>query len=150
MPSTLSAHVYTMIALALVGTLLVATLNSYTTSLKRASEIEQLRNLIMQVAATGTQLLTITTATSSFTEIFVQLPSAIGYRQYSLCLRNDSSSAWVEGYFEQETEKTGLDRVFLPKGTSTNGIFVSGYGSAVLQSYVNGSALQLNLSFSGG
>lgn len=147
MPSTLSGHVYTMLASALIGALLVASINSYSASLKTASEIQKLQNLVTQVAAKGTQILSLTTTTNSSVQVFVQMPATIGYQQYWLRVRNDSSSAWIEGSFDQ---KTALNRAFLPKGTSASGIFVGGYGPAVLRSYMNGSTPQLDLFSLGG
>ncbi|MFQ6068841.1 MAG: hypothetical protein ACE5KD_04770 [Candidatus Bathyarchaeia archaeon] len=104
MPSILSSHTYTLVALAAVCTLLVATLNSYTTSLEAASEIEQLKNLLNHVAAKGNELLTIVAATNSSAQVFLQLPATIGHKQYWLHARNDSSSVWLEGSLGQMTE----------------------------------------------
>lgn len=150
MPSILSSHIYTLVALAAVGTLLVATLNSYTASLKTTSEIEQLKNLLNHVATKGNELLNTIAATNSSAQVYVQLPSTIGYRQYWLRARNDSSSAWIEGSLGQITENGITHRVFLPKRTSASGYFVGGYGSAILESYMNGSTPQLNLTSLGG
>jgi hypothetical protein len=150
LPSILSGHIYTLVALAGVCTLLVATLNSYTTSLKAASEIEQLKNLLNHVAAKGNELLTTVVATNSSVRLFIQLPATIGYKQYWLRASNDSSKAWLEGSLGQMTENGATHRVFLPQGTSASGYFVGGYGPAILESYMNGSAPQLNLASVGG
>lgn len=150
MPSTLSSHIYTLVALAAVSTILVATLNSYTTSLRATSEIEQLKNLLNHVAAKGNELLTIVAATNSSAQVFIQLPTTIGYKQYWLRARNDSSSAWLEGSLGQMTENGATHRVFLPQTTSASGYFVGGYGPAILGSYMNGSTPQLNLASQGG
>ncbi|MCJ7559303.1 hypothetical protein MUO79_01630 [Candidatus Bathyarchaeota archaeon] len=150
MPSIIASHIYTMVALAVVGALLIATFNSYTTSLKTTSESEQLKNLLSHVAAKGNELLTITATTNSSTRISIPLPATIGQKQYWLRIRNDSSNTWIEGSLGQIIEKTEPNRLFLPKGTSASGYFVGGYGSAILESYMNGSTPQLNLTFIGG
>ena len=150
MPSTLSSHIYTLVALAAVSTILVATLNSYTTSLRATSEIEQLKNLLNHVAAKGNELLTIVATTNSSTRVFIQLPTTIGHKQYWLRARNDSSSAWLEGSLGQMTENGVTHQVFLPQRTSASGYFVGGYGPAILGSYMNGSTPQLNLASQGG
>jgi len=150
LPSTIPSHIYTMVALAAVGSLLVATVNSYTTTLRTTSETQQLNNLLNQVAAKGSELLTIVAATNSSTRVYLQLPAAVGYQQYWIRASNDSSSTWIEGSLGQITVNTAPNRVFLPEGTSASGYFVGGYGSAVLESYMNGSTTQLNLASSGG
>jgi len=150
LPSIISGHIYTMVALAAVGTLLVATLYSYTASLRATAEAEQLKNLLSQVAAKANELLTITAATNSSTRIVLQMPATIGYQQYWIRVSNDSTSAWVEGSLGQVVERTASNLLFLPKGTSAYGSFVGGYGPAVLESYMNGSTPQLNLASLGG
>jgi hypothetical protein len=150
MPSIVASHIYTMFAVAVVGAILIAAFNSYTTSIKTTSESEQLKNILSHVAAQGNELLTLTEATNSSTRFSIQLPAAIGQKQYWLRIRNDSSSTWIEGSFGQIAEKTELDRLFLPKGTSASGYFIGGYGPAILESYMNSSTPQLNLTYRGG
>jgi hypothetical protein len=150
LPSILSGHIYTLVTLAVVGTLLVATLNSYATSLKVTSEIEQLKNLLNHVAAKGNELLAIVSATNSSVQFFIQLPATIGYKQYWLRARNDSSRGWLEGSLGEIVQDEAEHKVFLPKGISASGYFVGSYGPAILESYMNGSTLQLNLASAGG
>ena len=150
MPSTIPSHIYTMIALAIVGALLVATVNSYTSTLRNTSEIEQLRNLLSQVATKGSELITLTAATNSSSEASVQLPASIGTEQYWMRVRNDSSNVWIEGALGRIIEGEAANRVYLPRIISAAGYFVSGYGSAILEAYINGSTPQLNLSSQGG
>ena len=150
MPSTIPGHIYTMIALAVVGALLVATVNSYTSTLKNTSEIEQLRNLLSQVAAKGSELITLTASTNSVAHTSVQLPTSIGLQQYWIRARNDSSNAWVEGALGQLTEEEAPNKIYLPKGANAKGHFASGYGSAILEAHMNGSIPNLNLSSQGG
>jgi type II secretory pathway pseudopilin PulG len=139
-----------MIALAVVGTLLVVTLNSYTVTLKGTSEIEQLRNILNQVTAEASELITIAATTNSSTRVFVQVPTTIGYKQYWLQACNDSSNSWIEGSFGSKIATASLFHIYLPKGTSTSGYFIAGYGPAVLESYMNGSTVQFNLNYVGG
>ena len=150
MPSTIASQVYTMIALAIVGTLLVVTLNSYTTTLKATSEIEQLKNTVSQLAAEASKIVAIAVTANSTTKVYVQLPTTIGYKQYWLRIHNDSSNSWLEGSFGNKVMETSVYRLYLPKGTSTSGYFIGGYGPAVLESYMNGSTPQVNLSYMGG
>ena len=101
MPSTIPSHIYTMLALAVIGSLLVATVNSYAASLRNASEIEQLRNFQEQVAAKASELITVVTSTDASAQASLQLPASIGTNQYWLRARNDSSYAWIEGALGQ-------------------------------------------------
>jgi len=139
-----------MVALAAVGSLLVATVHSYATSLRATTEIEQLKNLLNLVAAKGSELLIIADATNASARAFLQLPATIGYQQYWIRASNDSASTWIEGSLGQISENRPPNRVFLPEGTSASGHFVGGYGPAVLESYMNGSTPQVNLSVIGG
>lgn len=150
MPSTVAGHIYTMIALAAIGALLIATVNSYTSSLRNASEIEQLRNLISQVAAKGSELITLAASANLSVHASLQLPASIGNQQYWLRARNDSSSAWIEGALGQMIDEDVSNRAYLPRETSVSGHYVSGYGAAVLEAYMDGSIPQLNLSSKGG
>jgi len=149
MPSAIASHIYTMVALAAVGTLLVATVYSYTTTLKSAAEVKQFKNILTQVAAKGNELITITQSTNSSAKAFLQLPAAIGHQQYWLKAHNDSSRAWIEGSLGTLADITAPYRVFLHKGTSASGYFIGGHGSVSLESYVNGSSSQLKLSYLG-
>jgi len=150
MPSTIPGHIYTMIALAVIGSLLIATVNSYTTSLRNASEIEQLRNLLSQVAAKGSELITLVASANLSAHASLQLPASIGTQQYWLRARNNSSNAWIEGALGQMVDVAVPNRVYLPRGTSVSGYYVSGYGAAILEAYMDGSNPQLNLSSKGG
>jgi len=150
LPSTLSSHIYTLVALAAVSTSLVAALNSYTASLSATSEIEQLKNLLNSVAAKGNELLTIVATTNSSAQVSIQLPATIGYKQYWIRVRNDSSHAWLEGSLGQIIENESIHRVYLPKRTSASGYYIGGYGPAILECAMNGSTPQLNLSYLGG
>jgi hypothetical protein len=150
LPSILPSHIYTLVALSAVCTILIATLNAYTTSLKATPEIEQLKNLLNHVVAKGNELLTIVATTNSSAQVSIQLPATIGYKQYWIRVRNDSSSAWLEGSLGQIIENESIHRVYLPKRTSASGYYIGGYGPAILECAMNGSTPQLNLSSLGG
>jgi len=150
MPSTIPSHIYTMVALAVVGSLLVATVNSYTTSLRNTSEIEQLKNLLSQVAAKGSELVALAASANLSASASLHLPTSIGTQQYWICARNDSSDAWIEGALGRVIKEDMPNKVYLPKGTSASGYYVSGYGPGILEAYMNGSIAQVNLSSRGG
>lgn len=149
-PSTIPSHIYTMIALAVIGALLVATVNSYAGTLRNTSEVEQLRNLLSQVATKGIELLTLTASTNSSATASIHMPASIGTQQYWMRARNDSSNVWIEGALGEMFEGEVANKVYLPRTVSAAGHYVSGYGSAVLQTHVNGSTPQLDLTSQGG
>jgi len=101
-----------------------------------------------QVAAKGTELLTLTLATNATTETFLQMPTTIGNKQYWLQLRNDSTQSWLEGGFGNTPTQGTEIRVYLPKGNSATGSYKGGYGAAFLRCYVSGGIPQIFLSSS--
>ncbi len=150
MPSIPISQIYAFVAMAAVSTILIATFNSYTVTLRSASESEQLRNLLNDTAAQGNELLALTAATNSTAHVFLQMPTSIGYKQYWIRAQNDSSKAWLDGGLGPSSESGSTYRIFFPRKVSVSGQYVGGYGPAVMESYLNGSALQLNLSSVGG
>jgi hypothetical protein len=96
-------------------------------------------------AAKGNELLTLAIATNSTVRTIIQLPATIGNQEYWIRVRNDTSNAWIEGALGQIRENRTTYQVFLPRKASTSGYYMSGYGSAMLECYMNGSILQLNL-----
>jgi len=150
LPSVASSHLYTFLALTIVSTLLVFSFSSYASTVRTLPEIEQLRNILDHVAAKGNELLTLVTTTNSTVQTFVQLPTTIGYREYWIRIRNDTSNAWVEGALGKIGDGGTEYLVFFPKKVSTSGCYIGGYGPAILECYMNGSIPQLNLSSVGG
>jgi uncharacterized membrane protein len=149
-PSIASSHLYTFLALTTVSILLVCSFSLYAGTVRSLPEIEQLKNILDHVAAKGNELLTLVTATNSTARTIIQLPSTIGNQEYWIRIRNDTSNAWIEGALGQISENRTTYRVFLPRKASTYGYYMGGYGSAMLECYMNGSTLQLNLNSAGG
>lgn len=150
MPSVVSSYIYTLAALTAVSALLIYSLYSYTATLRNMSEMDQLKNILNEVATKANELLTLVETTNSSTRAFVLLPTSIGSQQYWMQLRNDSSSAWLEGFLGQTVGGDEAHRVFLPPKTSASGYFIAGQGPALLECYPNGSAPRLNLASLGG
>ena len=119
----------------------------YTSTLRAIPEIEQLKNILDHVVAKGNELLTLAITSNTTGSIVVQLPSSIGHRQYWIQVRNDTSNAWLEGALGRFGESGTTYKVFFPGKASTLGHYVSGYGPALLECYMNGSISQLNLGF---
>jgi hypothetical protein len=123
----------------------VGAFSYYTGTLRAIPEIEQLKNTLDHVVAKGNELLTLAITTNATVSIVVQLPSSIGHRQYWIQVRNDTSNAWLEGALGRIGESGTTYKVFFPGKASTSGHYISGYGPALLECYMNGSIPQLNL-----
>jgi len=128
-----------------VSTLLVLSFMAYVNALRFSSEAGQLANLMDHLAAKSTELLTLASNTNATSEVFLQMPTAIGEKQYWLQLRNDSSNAWIEGGFgNHQVQETEL-RVSLPKEAVVTGCYVGGYGAARLRCEMNAGLPRIQL-----
>lgn len=145
MPSITPSYLYTFIALLAVSSLLIFSFIAYTSVLRFSSEIKQLENLMDNVAAKSTELLTLTLATNASVEAYLQMPTLVGNRQYWLQIRNDSAKAWLEGGFG-DTIMEGTDlRIYLPEEAVASGHYIGGYGAVHLKCYSEASALRILL-----
>jgi len=133
--------------MAVSGLLIIAFMN-YTGAMRVSSELRQLKNLMDQAAAKSTELLTTSLATNATIEAFIQVPAAIGEREYWLQLRNDSSKAWIEGGLGNNPTESGAFRVYLPKETSAMGDFIGGHGALYLSCRLNAGTPAIELSSS--
>jgi hypothetical protein len=145
MPSIIPGYVYTFFALMIVGTLLISTFTAFAVSIKQDVEKEQLKNLLEYVAAESCELISTATTNNSTITVRLNMPSLVENRRYWIQLRNDSSLAWVEGGFGTSPVQTELS-VFIPGMVSASGLYIGGYGVAVLECQVNGTITRLNLS----
>ena len=144
MPSIIPSYIYMFAAMTAVGTLLIFSFNSYAATLRSIPETEQLDNLLNHVSAKATELLTLTKADSN-AQIYLNLPTAIGDREYWIRLRNDTIQSWIEGGFGEIWDGTTFHKVSLAGKPSAKGHYTSGFGPAVLKCSLNGSVPQLFL-----
>jgi len=145
MPAIAPSYLYAFFALVAVSTILISSFSAYAATLRTMPEMEQLENLLNCIASKGYELITLTTVTNSTSEAVLQLPSAIGNKQYWIRLRNMTSKAWIEGALGSIQKGNIANRVYLPKTVSALGNYSSGYGPAVLKCYMNGSTVNLHL-----
>ncbi|MEM2988222.1 MAG: hypothetical protein QXK26_04200 [Candidatus Bathyarchaeia archaeon] len=150
MVSLASSHLYMFLATVAVGTILISAFNSYSTTLRSIPEEKQLRNLLEYVASEGNKLVTLTLLTNSSESLFLNLPSKIGANQYWIRIRNDSTSAWLEGCLGQSWNGTPAEKVYFPCRFSASGHYLSQHGVARLECYMNGRILQSRLPTQGG
>ncbi len=146
MPTLAPSYIYAFFALVTVSSILISSYAAYTTTLRTIPEIEQLKNLLNHVASKGYELTALTAATNSTLEATLQLPTAIGNKQYWIRLRNEGSKAWVEGALGTIHAGNVTNRVYLPKTIVAMGNYSSGYGPVLLESYLDGATITLSLS----
>ncbi|UCG45669.1 MAG: hypothetical protein JSV58_02515 [Candidatus Bathyarchaeota archaeon] len=150
MPSISISNFLATIALIASSALLVTSYSFYTMTIRTIPEIQELQNILNQVAAKGGELLTFVSVTNSTIRLLHQLPSGIGNQQYWIQLRNDSSSTWIEGALGLPEAQETTYRIFLPKETAASGQYIGGYGLAILECRMNSSTPHLTLSSLGG
>ena len=145
MPSIIPSYVYTFFALTLVGTLLICAFSTFAVSVKQDVETEQLINLLEYVAAESCELISTATTNNSTAILRLLLPSHVGEKGYWIQLRNDSSSAWIEGGLGTTPVQTSLN-IFVPGVVAASGFYTSTYGFAELECQIQGTVTFLNLS----
>jgi len=145
MPSIIPNYVYTFFALAIVGTLLISTFTAFAVSIRQDVKKEQIKNLLEYTAAESCELISTAMTNNSTITVKLNMPSLVSNQRYWIQLRNDSSLAWVEGGFGTNPVQTEL-YVSLPGIVSASGLYIGGYGIAVLECQVNGTTTCLNLS----
>jgi len=148
LPSITPGYLYTFVALIAISSMLIFSFMAYADTLRAPLEVKQLKNLMDYMAAKGTELLTLTSATNATTETFLQMPTRIGDRQYWLRLRNDSAKTWLEGGFGSTPTEGNELRVFLPKEVLAAGYYKGGYGAAHLKCHISDGLPQIILSSS--
>jgi type II secretory pathway pseudopilin PulG len=144
MPAIIPGYVYTMVAFAIIGALLLGTVISYAGALRSTSETEQLKNIMTLLAAKTNAVAALVSQGNSTAQATFNLPDTIGSQQYWLSLRNDSASVWVTGGLGTSIQENS-NQIFLPNGWVVDGDFVSNYGPAVLEASVNGSTINVTL-----
>ena len=99
MPSNSIDFFYSFLLMMTIGTILTFSFSSYVSSLRQVSEVNQLKEVLNQVAAKATEALSIVTENNTTLSIVVRLPLTIGNNDFWIRLTNDSSKAWLEGAF---------------------------------------------------
>jgi len=116
-----------------VSTLLVMSFMAYANVLRFSSEAKQLADIVDHVAARSAELLTLALVTNSTSEAYVQMPAAIGSKQYWLQLRNDSTRIWIEGGLGNVPVEGSEIHAFLPGKGGASGHYIGGYGAACIR-----------------
>lgn len=145
MPVIAPSYIYSFFALVTISSILIAAFSSYTSTLRRIPEAEQLRTLLDHVASKGYELMALAAATNSTSMAVLQLPSAIGNRDYWIRFRTEATRAWVEGSVGSTNLNAATDQVFFPKQVYAQGNYSCGYGPAFLECFANGSRINLLL-----
>lgn len=150
MPSVSTNYYYTLLSLAVIGTLLLCSFQVYDNQIRGASETTALMRVLEDVAGEGCELLSLVSATSSSTQIILHLPDRIGERFYWMRLRSSPVGVWLEGGFGDEWTGEPGCRVYLPPSISASGTYRGGEGALKLRCYLIESTLCLELSIKRG
>ena len=145
MPSVPTNYCYTLLSLAAVGTLLLCSFQVYDQQIRGVSETTALIRVLESVTAEGCELLSLTSATNSSTQLLMHLPERIGERLYWVRLQSGSSGAWLEGGFGEEWSGEPECRFYLPQGISASGTYAGGEGTLRLLCYMSGATPHLEL-----
>jgi hypothetical protein len=143
MVTIIPSYMYSIFAALIVGTIIVSSCSLSMVNLKNEAENQQLTNIDEYVAAQSLTLITHVTQDGQNTTQFLDLPSQIGNKEYSISIANDSSSAWVESGFG--TAVQSQPQIYIPAEISASGTFVSGWGRAFLQCYYQNQTVILKL-----
>ena len=143
MVTIIPSYVYSIFAALIVGTIIVSSCSLSMVNLRNEAENQQLTNVDEYVAAQSLTLITHVTEDGQNTTQFLDLPSQIGNQEYSICLANDSSSAWVESGFGATVQSQ--PQIYIPAEINASGTFVSGWGRAFLQCYCENQTITLTL-----
>jgi hypothetical protein len=141
-----TSYLYTFVAILAVSTLLTSSFVTYTNAVRFSSERKQLGDLMNQVSAKGTELITTVLTSNATIEAYIQMPEMIGNKHYWLQLGNDSVSAWLQGGFGDRPVDEPDSRVYLPKGVLARGYFTGGNGAVHLSCNFTSGVQQLLLS----
>ncbi len=140
-------YLQSLLTLTIVGVILTSSFAVYVNSLTQASEVNQLKEVLNQVAAEAMNALVALTEDNATVSVVFSLPLKIGNKDYWVRLGNDSSASWVEGAFgSTSTSGEQESRVYMPRKIHASGTFEGGYQLAQLVCAMNGSAPQITLS----
>lgn len=131
-----------------VSSLLIFSFMAYANALRVSSEAVQLKNLMNNVAAKCTELSTITLTTGAMTEVYIEMPTTIGDKQYWLQLRNDSAKTWLDGGLGNIPMNEADMQIYLPKEANASGYYIASYGSVCLKCHLDNGVLQIQLASS--
>src|SRR5208283_3107525 len=134
MVTIIPGYVYSIFAALIVGAIIVSSCSLSMVNVRNEAENRQLANIDEYVAAQSLTLVTHVTQDGQNTSQFLNLPTQIGNHEYSICIANDSSSAWVESGFGAAVQSQ--PQIYIPAEINASGTFISGWGRPVLQCYI--------------
>ncbi len=131
MVTIIPSYMYSIFAALVVCAIIVCSCSVSMLNIRNEAETQQLTNVDEYVAAQSLSLVTHVAQDGQNATAFLDLPSQIGNKEYSISLANDSSSAWVESGFGSAVQNQ--PQIYIPAEINASGNFVSGWGRAFLQ-----------------
>jgi len=132
MVTIIPGYMYSIVAALIVGTIIVSSCALAMTSLRNNAINQQLANVDEYVATQSLILINHVTENGQNATQILDLPTAIGNQEYWVSLAGDSSSAWVESGFGSAVIQS-QPQIYIPANAAASGVYVSGWGMAVLQ-----------------
>lgn len=148
MVTIIPGYMYSIFAALIVGTIIVTSCAVAMTNLKNEATNQQLSNVDEYVATQSLTLINKVNENGQNATQVLDPPTSIGNQEYWISLANDSSSAWVESGFGSFTVQSAPE-IYIPADVAASGAYVSGWGSAILQCYIQNQTVTLTLTESG-
>lgn len=143
MVTIIPSYMYSIFAALVVGSIIICSCSVSMLNLRNNAENQQLANVDEYVAAQSLNLVTQVTQNGQNATVFLDLPSQIGNKEYSISITNDSSSAWVESGFGAAVQSQ--PQIYIPAEVIASGAFTSGWGTPILQCYCQNQTIFLTL-----
>lgn len=143
MPSIIPSYVYSIFAALIVGTIIVSTVSLSMSNIKIEAENQQLTNIDQYITA---QILNIVSQmkNNQVSTEQLSLPPQIGDQIYWVNIANNSAGAWVQAGYGI-TVNPNQPKAYIPAHIAASGYFVSSYGRAVLECYIENQTVILTL-----
>ena len=147
MPSIIPGYVYTLFAALVVGAIIVSACSLATVNVKNEAVNQQLTNIDQYVATQALNLLTQAMQGQDYQNATqtLNLPSCVGNQIYWVSISNSISGAIVSSGLGS-TAILNQQGVSIPAEVNASGVYVSGYGTPMLQCGVVHQTLRLTLS----
>jgi hypothetical protein len=144
MVTIIPSYLYSIVASLIVGAIIVSCCAIAMTNLRNSAVTQQLTNVDQYVATQSLILINDVTRNEQNASQILDLPAAIGNREYWISLTKDSSVACIESGFGSVAIQS-QPRIYIPANVATSGTYVSGWGTAVLECCFQNQTVTLTL-----
>ena len=132
MVTIIPSYMYSIVASLIVGTIIVSFCAVAMTNIRNDAINQQLTNVDQYVAIQSLILINHVTQSEENASQILDLPASIGNQEYWIALTNDSSLAFVESGFGSVAIQN-QPQIYIPANVAASGVYISGWGTPVLQ-----------------